>query len=310
MSADDQFCVPHGDVSICYRTEGDPTGIPVLLIAGLSQDLTAWPRDIVDPLVAAGHHVIRFDNRDSGRSTRSATPPPAAWRKLLARPRSDAYDLADMAADTVALIDHLGLGPVHVVGMSMGGMIGQTIAARYPDRVLSLTTIISTTGARTVGQPAVATMLRMGRPPAKTLDQHVSRQWATATYLGSTAFVPNRTEEGEYARSVWSRGAGPKNHEGTSRQISAIQKSGDRTDELHAVRTPTLVVNGDHDPMVDPSGGAATAAAIPGARHVVIPGMAHHLAPALRLQLVDLVIEHVAAASAAARITDTTGESA
>ena len=176
----------------------------------------------------------------------------------------------------------------------MGGMIGQTLAARHPSRVRSLTSIFSTTGAARVGQPAPSTMVRMGRRPAKTVDEHTSRHLAMLGHLASTTYPPNEADEVTYARSVWTRGAGPTNYQGVGRQISAIQKSGDRTPELGRISAPTLVLHGDQDLMVNPTGGIATAAAIPGSRHLTIPGMRHHLAPQLAPQLVELIADHAA----------------
>src|SRR4051794_1774481 len=142
----DQFCRRPGGVDLCYRTEGPAGGPALLLIAGLSLDLTSWPASMVGGFVDRGFHVIRFDNRDVGRSGRAPVPPPGRLRQLFGRPRADAYDLGDMTADTLALLDHLDVPRAHVVGMSMGGMIAQTLAARHPARVASLTSIFSTTG--------------------------------------------------------------------------------------------------------------------------------------------------------------------
>ena len=147
---DDRFVDLPAGPRLCYRVDGPADGVPLLLIAGLGIDLTSWPKRMVEGFTAAGFRVLRFDNRDIGRSGRIDTPPPGRVRQLLARPRPDAYDLTDMAADTVGLLDHLGIDRVHLVGMSMGGMIAQTVAARHPARVASLTSIFSTTGHRRI----------------------------------------------------------------------------------------------------------------------------------------------------------------
>jgi cation diffusion facilitator CzcD-associated flavoprotein CzcO/pimeloyl-ACP methyl ester carboxylesterase len=287
----DRFAdLPNG-VRICYRTEGPEDGPPLVLIAGLGLDLTSWPRRMVDGYVERGFHVIRFDNRDVGRSSRIATPPPSLLRQFLARPRPDAYDLDDMAADTVGLLDHLGVDRAHLVGMSMGGMIAQTVAADHPDRVATLTSIFSTTGHRSVGQLARSTMLRMAKPPARTAEESVTRHLAMLAHIGSTAFPPDPALEREWATATWSRGDGVRSREGVPRQISAIQASGDRTPRLRRVTAPTVVVHGDVDRMVHASGGKATAEAIPGARHVEIPGMGHHLAPGVLDRLVELTAD-------------------
>ncbi|WP_230989951.1 alpha/beta fold hydrolase [Rhodococcus oxybenzonivorans] len=132
--AQDRFVTLPGGTRVCYRIDGDPGDPPALLLAGLGEDLTMWSERFVSALVATGFQVIRMDNRDCGRSTYAITPPPSTLRQLLARPRPDAYTLADMAADAAQLIEHLGRGPAHLIGRSMGGMIAQTVAARYPHR--------------------------------------------------------------------------------------------------------------------------------------------------------------------------------
>jgi pimeloyl-ACP methyl ester carboxylesterase len=273
---------------ICYRTEGPADGPPLLLIAGLGIDLTSWPQRMVDGFTGEGFRVIRFDNRDVGRSSAIATPPPGRLRQLLARPRPDAYDLADMAADAYGLLEHLGVERVHLVGMSMGGMIAQTLAARHPDRVASLTSIFSTTGHTRVGQPARSTLLRLARGPARTVEESVERHLAMLRHIGSGTFLPDEELERSWATGLWERGGGVRARAGVPRQISAIQASGDRTAELARISAPTLVVHGDVDRMVHPSGGRATAEAIPGARHVEIAGMGHHLAPGVVDRLVEL----------------------
>ncbi|HEX8767796.1 MAG TPA: alpha/beta fold hydrolase, partial [Jatrophihabitans sp.] len=205
----------------------------------------------------------------------------------------DAYDLADMAADTVGLLDALGIERVHLVGMSMGGMIAQTVAARHPARVLTLTSIFSTTGHRRVGQPTRSTLLRLARGPARTVEESVERHLAMLAHIGSTAFPPDDDLERAWATAVWDRCGGARSGAPVARQIGAIQASGDRTAELARIAAPTLVVHGDRDLMVHPTGGRATADAIPGARHVEIAGMGHHLAPGVVDRLVELTTDLV-----------------
>jgi NAD(P)-dependent dehydrogenase (short-subunit alcohol dehydrogenase family)/pimeloyl-ACP methyl ester carboxylesterase len=247
---------------------------------------------MLDGFVERGFRVIRFDNRDVGRSTFVDAPPPSRMQQLLARPRPDAYDLGDMAEDALGLLDALGVQRVHLVGMSMGGMIAQTLAARHPDRVATLMSIFSTTGHRRVGQPARSTLLRLAQPPARTREESVTRHLAMLAHIGSTTFLPDDEVERAWAAGAWDRCADPRPSRGVARQIQAIQASGDRTAELRALTTPTLVVHGDADRMVHPSGGRATADAVPGARHVEIPGMAHHIAPGVVDRLVDLATAH------------------
>jgi len=278
---------------ICYRVDGPDDGTPLLLIAGLGLDLTSWPQRMVDGFVERGFRVVRLDNRDAGRSSRIGNPPPGRLRQLLARPRPDAYDLADMAADTVGLLDALGIERVHLFGMSMGGMIAQTVAARHPARVLSLTSIFSTTGHRRVGQPARSTLLRLAKSPARTVEESVERHLAMLGHIGSSVFPPDEEYERAWATAVWDRSGGPGAGAAVARQIGAIQAAGDRTAELARITAPTLVVHGDRDLMVHPTGGRATADAIAGARHVEVAGMGHHLAPGVVDRLVELTTDLV-----------------
>ncbi|WP_440708699.1 alpha/beta fold hydrolase [Herbiconiux sp. YIM B11900] len=282
----------HG-IRICYRSDG-PTDAPaVLLIAGLGLDLTSWPPSLVDGLLGRGLRVLRTDNRDAGRSTRATTPAPTPWQQLRGVAPAGAYTLEDMAADHVGLLDALGIRRVHLVGMSLGGMIAQTIAAAHPDRVLSLTSIFSTTGARSVGQPARSTLVRMVRPGAATGPDFARRHVGMLGHIGSTRYPVDVARETRWAVDAWERGAGEQRATGMARQIGAINASGDRTQALARITAPTLVLHGDRDLMVAPSGGRATAAAVRGARHVTIPGMRHHLPESLAPELLALIGDHI-----------------
>lgn len=292
MSEDRFVDLPAGP-RICYRLDGPADGTPLVLIAGLGLDLTSWPQRLVDGFTERGFRVVRLDNRDAGRSSRIDAPSPGRLRQLLARPRRDAYDLSDMAADVVGLLDHVGLKRVELVGMSMGGMIAQTVAARHPDRVGSLTSIFSTTGAREVGQPARSTLVRMARGPTHTVEESVQRHLWMLRHIGSASFPPDDDLERAWAAGLWERGDGARAKEGRPRQIGAIHASGDRTAELRRISAPTLVIHGDTDRMVHVSGGRATAAAIPGARYVEIDGMGHHIAPGLIDRLVEMTTDHI-----------------
>ncbi|MCZ2826869.1 MULTISPECIES: alpha/beta hydrolase [unclassified Modestobacter] len=276
---------------LCYRTDGPDDGVPLLLIAGLGLDLTSWPQRMVDGFTGSGFRVVRLDNRDIGRSSSSGTRSPWRLRQLLARPRPDAYDLADMAADTHGLLEHLDVDRAHLVGMSMGGMIAQTLAARHPDRVASLTSIFSTTGNRRLGQPARSTLARLAQAPARTVEESVERHLSLLRHIGSPTALPDDDLERAWALGLWERGGGVRARAGVPRQISAIQASGDRTAELRRITAPTLVVHGSADRMVHPSGGRATAAAVPGSRFVELPDLGHHLAPGVVDQLVDLTTD-------------------
>jgi pimeloyl-ACP methyl ester carboxylesterase len=292
LQGEDQFCaLPNGD-RLCYRSFGDQDATPLILVVGLGMQLIFWPPLMVSGLVDAGFRVIVLDNRDVGRSSRMSTPAPSFLQIVRRRAPAGAYDLGDMAGDVVALMDHLGIGKAHLVGMSMGGMIAQTIAARWPERALSLTSIFSTTGARKVGQPALSSMRLVLAPPAKTREAAMARYRRIANHIGSTRFPMRREIIDAYANEAWDRGTGPKDPLGVARQIAAIMKSGNRTREVRRIKAPTLVIHGDQDLMVAPSGGYATADAIDGARLVLISGMGHFLSDAMAPYLVDLISGH------------------
>jgi pimeloyl-ACP methyl ester carboxylesterase len=288
----EKFVSLQSGMRICYRIDGDPTARPLVMIAGLGLDLTSWPAAMIDGLVASGFRVIRFDNRDIGQSTHVTTPPPDRLRQLQRRSLPEDYDLEDMATDTIGLIDSLGLESFDLLGMSMGGMIAQIVAARIPDRVTTLTSIFSTTGHRKVGQPATSTIIRMARRGPRTADEFVESYLRTLRHIGSTVFPVDVEVESDWARGIWARGGGRARGAGMARQIAAIAKSGDRTAAVRTITAPTLVIHGDRDRMVNPSGGKATTAAIRGSRSVTVQGMRHHIAPGVVPQLVDLVVEH------------------
>jgi pimeloyl-ACP methyl ester carboxylesterase len=296
MNDVDQFCELPSGIRLCYRTDGPANGRPVLLLAGLALDLTSWSAALVGALADAGLRVIRLDNRDSGRSTHIAAPPPSTLRQALAITRPRDYDLGDMADDVAGLLDELGIDRVDLIGMSMGGMIAQTVAAKVPDRVRSLTSIISTTGDRRVGQPARATLIRMAKPAARTAAAYARRTLAALRRLGSPVYSFDPDVETERALEVWERGGGLAASAGAARQIAAIQKSGDRTPQLRQITAPTLVIHGDRDVMVHPSGGRATADAIRGARMVTITDLRHHLPDAVVPLLAPLILDHLASA--------------
>lgn len=293
----DRYCLQPGGRRVCYRIDGDPAGRPLVLIAGLTLDLTSWPCEMVDGLVAHGFRVIRLDNRDVGHSTWATTAPPGTLRQVMRRPRRDGYDLADMAADVIDLLDHLEIERAHLVGMSMGGMIAQTMAARYPERALSLTSIFSTTGAPNVGQPTMSTLMMMAKRPSRTKQAFIERHLESMEHLAGRSFPVDVAGAAAYAAGAWDRGPGPCAAAGVARQINAIYKSGDRTAELARITAPTHVVHGDRDLIVHPSGGTATAAAIPGARHLTIAGMGHDLAPGVIDRLVTVIAQNAARAA-------------
>ncbi|QII03651.1 alpha/beta fold hydrolase (plasmid) [Rhodococcoides fascians A21d2] len=297
----DQFCDLSNGLRLCYRLAGQRERPAVVLLAGLASDLTIWPEPMVDLLVQNGFFVIRLDNRDIGRSSRVPTPPPGKFRLLISRPMPDGYDLGDMAGDVAGLLDHLDIKRAHVVGMSMGGMIGQVLAARHSDRVMSLTSIFSTTGAKGVGQPAWSTRLRILSAQAPTTTSGaVAQHLAMMRHIGGDIMTLDDTAAAAYAKGAWERGGSVPNAAGIARQINAINASGDRTRELSRITAPTLVVHGDTDRMVHPSGGAATESAISFSRLLSVAGMGHDLPPAAVARVGTVIVGHM-------RSVDTTG---
>jgi pimeloyl-ACP methyl ester carboxylesterase len=264
-----------GAVELAYETFGSPGDPPVLLVQGLGTQMIGWPDGLCAGLAARGLYVIRFDNRDIGLSTHLHDAPPADVGAALAGDTSSAaYTLWDMADDAVALLDALGLPAAHLVGASMGGMIAQAAAIRHPDRVRSLTSIMSTTGDRSVGgatEEAIAVLLA---PPATGREEAVERSLAGSRVLGSPGYPFDEEGLRQRAGLAFDRAHDPA---GVGRQLVAIFATGDRTAELGKVRIPTLVIHGDADVLIDVSGGRATAAAIPDAELVVLEGMGHDL---------------------------------
>ncbi|GAB0105476.1 alpha/beta hydrolase [Nocardia sp. JMUB6875] len=276
-------------IELTYERQGQ--GVPLLLIAGLGQQKHEWHDGLVTLLAERGYDVVRFDNRDVGKSTHLRFRPPGPAQLLRKRWDPKQYDLGDMALDTLGLLDALGWERAHLAGMSMGGMIAQTVAARYPARVSSLTSIFSTTGAARVGRPALSTWGRMFSKPANTRDEHTDAAVRMYRHIGSAGFPLDEARIRATAGTTWDRD--PRPAAGVGRQLGAIMKSGDRTRELRTITAPTLVLHGDRDRMVNPSGGAVTAAAVPGARLHTLPGMGHDLPEALWPTLAELIDTHI-----------------
>ena len=292
----EQRCDVGRAITLCYETFGSDRDPPMLLIMGLGTQMIGWPDDFCAQLAGRGFHVVRFDNRDIGRSTRIHGRPPSAGELLRRRIKPVLYDLGDMADDAAGLLGKLRLAPAHVVGVSMGGMIAQTIAARHPEAVRSLVSIMSMTGSRRSGQPAFRIypyLLR--RPPAEreAYVEHMSRMFAI---IGSTGLPQDPDRIRDMLARAYDRGLDPA---GPGRQLGAIVASGNRTPELHTIRAPTLVIHGSKDPMVSPSGGKATARAIPGARLMIVEGMGHDLPEAGWPQLIPAIADHAHAADRA-----------
>jgi pimeloyl-ACP methyl ester carboxylesterase len=287
-----------GDIELCYETFGDPADPALLLIMGLGTQMLGWDDEFCATLAGRGFHVVRYDNRDIGRSTILDTYPAPTLGQLLRRDRrAAAYTLAEMAADGVGLLDHLEIERAHVVGASMGGMIAQTIAARRLDRVLSLTSIMSSTGSRRSGQPALRTYRRFLRPVSRDRQRYIDQAADLFHWIGSPGFDRDEAALRNLLARMYDRGHHPS---ATSRQLAAILASGNRTAELRRITAPTLVIHGTSDRLIAPSGGRATARAIPGARLLMIEGMGHDLPRGAWPQILDAIVENAARAAAPA----------
>ena len=283
-----------GDVDIAFETFGAPADPAMLLVMGLGTQMLGWHEELCGELAQRGFHVVRFDNRDVGRSTAMRDLPVPTLRQLALRSKKAAgYTLEDMARDGAGLLDELGIDQAHVVGASMGGMIAQTLVARFPERALSLASIMSNTGARFSGQPKLATYgVLLGRPPQER-DAYVEHTVKVFRQIGSPGFERDEDDLRDTARRAYDRGRNPA---GAGRHLAAIIHSGDRTPLLRTIRVPTVVIHGTKDPLVSPSGGRATARAIPGARLVEIEGMGHDLPRAAWPRIVGAIVENAARA--------------
>jgi pimeloyl-ACP methyl ester carboxylesterase len=266
--------VQTGDIEIAYQTLGDPSGPPLLLVMGLGMQLIHWDLELCEELAEHGYHVIRFDNRDAGLSTTIDAPVPPIVRAMAGFPIDAPYLLHDMANDSFGLLDELGIERAHVMGVSMGGMIGQTMAMERPERVLSLTSIMSTTGDRRAGMPKLrvwSILMRRAPSQREAFQDYFVRMFRI---IGSPGFPQDEPRVRELAAATFDRAHNPA---GTARQLAAILASGDRTPGLRRLRVPTTVIHGRDDPLIPFRGGVATARAIPGAELVAIPGMGHDL---------------------------------
>jgi pimeloyl-ACP methyl ester carboxylesterase len=284
-------------VEIAYEHIGDPAKPPLLLVMGLGMQMINWDLELCEELAARGFRVIRFDNRDSGLSTQVDAPVPNLVRAMAGLRIDAPYLLEDMAGDAFALLDHLGIEAAHVMGASMGGMIAQTMAIRRPERVLSLTSIMSTTGERRAGRPKLRVWGVLTRRAPTEKDAYVEHFVRVFRMIGSRGFPTDVDRVREAAAATYERGHHPA---GTGRQLAAIMASGDRTEELREVRVPTTVIHGEDDPLIPFRGGQATARAIQGAKLIAIPGMGHDLPREVWPQVVDAVVETAGRAREAA----------
>ncbi len=283
----EQYAPLSNGIELCYDTFGDRDNPCLLLIMGLGGPLTWWSPDLCRSLAESGFFVVRFDNRDVGRSTKLdefGGGRGQVVRSFVNARTSPPYTLSDMAADAVGLLDHLGVQRAHVTGISMGGMIAQTLTIEHPDRVASLVSIMSTTGRRAVGWQdprLLPRMLGRGRQSRQMYMYESARTWQA---IGSPAYPIPVEEARERAGETFDRGISPG---GVVRQLQAVLAQPDRSSALREVRVPALVIHGLADRLVHVSGGRATARAIPGAELLLVHGLGHDVPPDVWPLLVD-----------------------
>jgi pimeloyl-ACP methyl ester carboxylesterase len=286
--SEELFAPLPGGVELCYQTFGDPGGDPLLLVMGLGGPMTWWDAELCALLAEKGFFAIRYDNRDTGRSSRDRgrVRRTDLVRAFLGRPVTPPYTMRDLAGDAFGLLDHLGIEAAHVTGVSMGGMIAQTMALAEPERVLSLTSIMSTTGQRTAGwqSPTLAPTLLSGRGP--TREDYLAGASKVWGLIGSPGYPPVDGKLESRAGETFDRGV---SRSGVMRQMLAVLTQPNRTADLARITAPTTVIHGLQDRMVHVSGGRATAAAIPGAELLLIDGMGHDIPESLGPTLVRSV---------------------
>ncbi len=270
------FAPVSADVELCYQTFGDQDGDPLLLVMGLGGPMTWWDEDLCVLLARHGFYVVRYDNRDTGRSSRGVgrVTRPMIVQAGVGRKVTAPYALDDLAADAFGLLDHLGLDSAHVAGVSMGGMIAQTMAIARPARVSSLVSIMSTTGRRTVGWQDPRLVPVMLAPRGSDRETYIATSRKVGLVLGSPGFPESAESARVRAEVTYDRGLNPA---GVLRQMLAVLTQPNRGPALQSLRMPAAVIHGMEDRLVHPSGGRATAQAIPGAQLLLIPGMGHDL---------------------------------
>jgi len=289
-------------IDICYEIFGDAGAEPMLLIMGLGAQMIHWDDDFCRQLAARGFRVIRFDNRDIGKSSRLSggkrlSPVELLKLRFLKIPVAAPYGLLDMAKDTIGLMDVLGIRSAHLVGASMGGMIAQEIAISFPEWVRSLTSIMSTTGNPKVPPPTREASAILMAPPPATKEEYFVRFAQTWKILRAGSFPEDEALDRSRAERTFERGLNPA---GVGRQLRAILASGSRKERLRAVKAPTLVIHGTVDPLVHPMGGKDTAASIPGAKLLMIERMGHALPIPMWPQIIDAIDKHARGAAAKA----------
>lgn len=281
-------------IELCYEIFGDANAEPLLLIMGLGAQMILWDDDFCRQLATRGFRVIRFDNRDIGKSSKLTGGKRLGALELLKLrflkiPVAAPYKLLDMAQDTTGLMDALGIKSAHLVGASMGGMIAQEIAISFPQRVRSLTSIMSTTGNPKVPPPTREAGAMLMAPPPATREEFLARFAQTWKVLRVGSFPEDEARDRLRAERVFERGL---NAPGVGRQLRAILASGSRKQRLASVKAPTLVIHGTVDPLVRPEGGKDTAASIPGARLLMVEGMGHAIPIPMWPQIIDAIDKH------------------
>jgi len=294
---DESFCQV-GEVTLCYECFGRPEDPPLLLIMGLGMQMIAWDEEFCAGLVERGFRVIRYDNRDSGRSTHFDWVAPPTVTELARRRVTPAYLLRDLAADAVGLLDHLQIDCAHVVGASMGAMIAQTLGVWSPARVRSLVSIMGATGSRLSGQPSPRVLPFFVRPTPTDRAAAMDRAMRLFAQIRSPGYEADEPRLRAMLELAFDRGSSPA---ATARQLGAIVASGDRRPELARIVAPTMVIHGMADPLVRPSGGRATADAIPGADLLLLSGMGHDLPRGLWPLLSDVIAANARRASPSSR---------
>lgn len=283
-------------IEIFYDTAGDPTHPTILLVSGLGAQMTSFDEGLMALFVARGYHVVRYDNRDTGKSTWFDDAPfdmEAGFASMRAGTKVAApYSLSDMAADGMGVLDHLNIRRAHIVGTSMGGMLVQTMAIEHPRRVASLTSIMSSPGERDNGQAVKGVFNNLLSGPVTTREEAIAAAVATGRVVGSKEHF-DAERAAEKAGIAYDRGYHP---DATQRQLLAIWSSGPRTDALKKLDVPTLIIHGRQDPLIQLDGGVRTAELIPGALMMIFDEMGHDLPAPLWPQIVDAIVGLVAAA--------------
>jgi pimeloyl-ACP methyl ester carboxylesterase len=282
------------DIEIVFDTLGDPSGSPILLIMGLGAQMIGWRDEFCEKLASRGYWVIRYDNRDVGLSTKfDDSGVPNMLKMLIASSQGETlespYTIKDMADDGVGLLDALEIEKAHVVGVSMGGMIAQSMAIHHPTRLASLISIMSSTGESDLPPPTAEALAVLTTPAPTDREGYIEKSVENWQVLSGPKSSPDENLIREYAGLKFDRGIHPA---GIARQMAAILASGGRRESLKSVTTPTLVIHGDVDPLVPVEGGVDTADAIPGTELIIIEGMGHDLPIELWPQLIDAIVLH------------------